>query len=59
MTDIFDVLQVNLGSLYVNDFNGFGRTYRVITQADAPFRMQADDIGLLKVRNSAGDMLPL
>ena len=59
LTDIFDTLQVNLGSLYVNDFNRFGRTYRVITQADAPFRMQAEDIGLLKVRNSAGDMIPL
>ncbi len=59
LTDIFDTLQVNLGSLYVNDFNRFGRTYRVITQADAPFRMQAEDIGLLKVRNAAGEMIPL
>ncbi|MHC1473033.1 efflux RND transporter permease subunit, partial [Klebsiella pneumoniae] len=48
LTDIFDTLQVNLGSLYVNDFNRFGRTYRVITQADAQFRMQPEDIGLLK-----------
>ncbi|HBY0036368.1 TPA: efflux RND transporter permease subunit [Klebsiella pneumoniae] len=59
LTDIFDTLQVNLGSLYVNDFNRFGRTYRVITQADVPFRMQAEDIGLLKVRNAAGEMIPL
>ncbi|GKP80973.1 resistance-nodulation-cell division efflux transporter [Klebsiella quasipneumoniae] len=59
LTDIFDTLQVNLGSLYVNDFNRFGRTYRVITQADAQFRMQPEDIGLLKVRNAAGDMIPL
>ena len=50
---------MNLGSLYVNDFNRFGRTYRVITQADAQFRMQPEDIGLLKVRNAAGDMIPL
>ncbi|EYS92816.1 transporter [Cupriavidus sp. SK-4] len=59
LTDVFDALQVNLGSLYVNDFNRFGRTYRVIAQADAPFRMQAEDIGLLKVRNAAGEMIPL
>ncbi len=56
---IFETLQVNLGSLYVNDFNRFGRTYRVVVQADAPFRMQPDDIGRLKVRNIAGEMIPL
>ncbi|KCV62787.1 multidrug efflux pump BpeF [Bordetella bronchiseptica 99-R-0433] len=59
LTDVFETLQINLGSLYVNDFNRFGRTYRVMAQADAPFRMQAEDIGLLKVRNSAGEMIPL
>ncbi|KGD90180.1 transporter [Achromobacter sp. RTa] len=59
LTDVFETLQINLGSLYVNDFNRFGRTYRVMAQADAPFRMQADDIGLLKVRNATGDMIPL
>ncbi|MGE8686232.1 MAG: efflux RND transporter permease subunit [Achromobacter sp.] len=59
LTDVFETLQINLGSLYVNDFNRFGRTYRVMAQADAPFRMQADDIGLLKVRNANGDMIPL
>jgi len=59
LTEVFDTLQVNLGSLYVNDFNRFGRTYRVMAQADAPYRMQAQDIGLLKVRNAAGEMIPL
>ena len=59
LTAIFDTLQVNLGSLYANDFNRFGRTYRVMVQADAPFRMQAEDIGRLKVRNAAGEMIPL
>lgn len=59
LTEVFDTLQVNLGSLYVNDFNRFGRTYRVIAQADAQFRMQAEDIGMLKVRNAQGDMIPL
>ncbi|AFK54084.1 efflux RND transporter permease subunit [Tistrella mobilis] len=59
LTAIFETLQVNLGSLYANDFNRFGRTYRVMVQADAPFRMQAEDIGRLKVRNAAGEMIPL
>ena len=56
---VFDTLQINLGSFYVNDFNRFGRTYRVIVQADAPFRQQAENIGLLKVRNDRGEMIPL
>ncbi|MBC2887467.1 efflux RND transporter permease subunit [Ochrobactrum sp. CM-21-5] len=59
LNTIFETLQVNLGSLYVNDFNRFGRTYRVVVQADAPFRMQPEDIGRLKVRNMAGEMIPL
>ena len=59
LNTIFETLQVNLGSLYANDFNRFGRTYRVMVQAHAPFRMQPEDIGRLKVRNSAGDMIPL
>ena len=59
LNTIFETLQVNLGSLYVNDFNRFGRTYRVLVQADGPFRMQPEDIGRLKVRNAAGDMIPL
>ena len=45
LSDVFDTLQVYLGSLYVNDFNRFGRTYQVIAQADAPFRSHAEDIG--------------
>jgi len=59
LTEIFETLQVNMGSIYVNDFNRFGRTYKVMVQADAPFRMQSKDIGQLKVRNAAGDMIPL
>lgn len=59
LSAIFETLQINLGSLYVNDFNRFGRTYRVMVQADAPFRMQAEDIGRLKARNAAGEMIPL
>ncbi len=57
--DLNETLQVYLGSLYVNDFNRFGRSYRVIAQADAPFRMDADVIGRLKTRNASGEMAPL
>jgi len=59
VTDIFDTLQIYLGSLYVNDFNKFGRTYSVRLQADAPYRARAEDIGLLKVRATTGEMVPL
>ena len=59
LADVFESLQVYLGSLYVNDFNRFGRTYKVTAQADADHRMQAEVIGRLQVRNAAGDMLPL
>ncbi len=59
VTDIFDTMQVYLGSLYVNDFNRFGRTFQVIAQADMPFRDEASDIGQLKTRNMAGEMVPL
>ena len=59
LSAVFETMQINLGSIYVNDFNRFGRTYRVMVQADAPFREQAEDIGQLKVRNGAGEMIPL
>ena len=59
VTDIFDTLQIYLGSLYVNDFNRFGRTYSVRVQADAPFRARSDDVGKLKVRAGSGEMVPL
>jgi multidrug efflux pump len=57
--DIYDTMQVNLGSLYVNDFTKFGKTYQVIVQADAPYRADAQAIAQLKTRNAAGDMVPL
>ena len=57
--DVFDSMQVYLGSEYVDDFNKFGRTYEVIAQADAPFREKADDILHLQVRNQSGAMVPL
>ncbi|GIL03996.1 MAG: multidrug efflux RND transporter permease subunit [Betaproteobacteria bacterium] len=59
VTDVFDTMQIYLGSLYVNDFNRFGRTYQVKLQADAPFRAHAEDIGKLKTRNDRGEMVPL
>jgi multidrug efflux pump subunit AcrB len=59
LTDVFQTLQVYLGSAYVNDFSRFGRTYRVIAQADAPFRSSPDGIGQLQVRNAQGAMVPL
>jgi multidrug efflux pump len=57
--DIYDTMQVNLGSLYVNDFTRFGKTYQVVVQADAPFRADASAITNLKTRNAAGEMVPL
>ena len=59
ISDIFDTLQVYLGSLYANDFNRFGRTYQVNVQADQRFRLNAEQIGQLKVRNDRGEMIPL
>jgi multidrug efflux pump len=59
VSDVFDTMQTYLGSIYVNDFNRFGRTYQVIAQADTPFRDKPSDIAQLKVRNSSGEMVPL
>jgi len=59
LSDIYDTMQVNLGSLYVNDFTKFGKTYQVVVQADAPFRADAAAITNLKTRNAAGAMVPL
>jgi multidrug efflux pump len=57
--DVFNTMQTYLGSQYINDFNRFGRTYEVIAQADTQFRSTPSDIAQLKVRNNAGDMVPL
>jgi hydrophobe/amphiphile efflux-1 (HAE1) family protein len=58
-TDVFQTLQLYLGSQYVNDFNYLGRTYQVIAQADGQFRQSAQDISRLKVRNAANEMVPI
>ena len=58
--DIFDALQSTMGSLYVNDFNKFGRTYRVQLQADSKYRSRPEDLGNVYVRSvTSGEMLPI
>lgn len=59
LTDLFSTLQIYLGSIYINDFNLFGRVYRVMAQADAAFRQKTEDIGNLYTRNIEGEMVPL
>jgi multidrug efflux pump len=59
LSDVFSTLQIYLGSLYVNDFTLFNRNYQVTAQADSKFRLTPEDIGKLKTRNAAGDMVPL
>jgi hydrophobe/amphiphile efflux-1 (HAE1) family protein len=59
LQNVFETMQINLGSLYVNDFNRFGRTYQVVAQADAEFRQHGEDILRLKTRNEKGDLVPL
>ncbi|NVB85549.1 MAG: efflux RND transporter permease subunit [Kofleriaceae bacterium] len=59
LTELFETLQVYLGSAYVNDFSRFGRTYQVIAQADAPYREHAEQIGELRTRNASGDLVPV
>jgi HAE1 family hydrophobic/amphiphilic exporter-1 len=56
---VFNTLQANLGSVYVNDFNLFGKTFKVMMQADHNFRDTVDDITRLEVRNTNGEMIPL
>ncbi|MFN3868188.1 MAG: efflux RND transporter permease subunit [Hyphomicrobiaceae bacterium] len=57
--DVFAALQTYLGSTYVNDFNMIGRTYRVTAQADEGFRLEPDDVLRIRVRNEAGETVPL
>src|SRR4029077_20340994 len=59
LANIFDTLQVYLGSVYVNDFNRFGRTFQVRAQAEGASRAEPEDIVRIKTRNLAGDMVPL
>jgi len=59
LSGVFGTLQTYLGSSYVNDFNLFGRTFRVYAQAEAPFRARPEDVANLKTRNAAGDIVPI
>ncbi len=59
LSDVFATLQYYLGGYYVNDFNRFGRTWQVNVQAEAPYRMTATGVRLLRVRNNKGEMIPL
>lgn len=59
MAEVFNTLQIYFGSLYVNDFNKFGRTWQVNVQADTQFRMKVDDLKRLKIRNDHEAMVPL
>jgi multidrug efflux pump len=59
LQNLFETMQIYLGSLYVNDFNRFGRTYEVIAQSDSQFRAHPEDITRLKTRNDKGEMVPL
>jgi hydrophobe/amphiphile efflux-1 (HAE1) family protein len=59
LSSVFDTLQTYLGSVYINDFNRFGRTYSVYAQAEAKYRNKPEDIANLKTRNVNGDMVPI
>jgi multidrug efflux pump subunit AcrB len=59
IAEVFNALQVNLGSLYVNDFNRFGSTWQVVAQADVQYRQEVQDLKQLKVRNERGVMVPV
>jgi hydrophobe/amphiphile efflux-1 (HAE1) family protein len=59
LSKVFDTLQTYLGSTYINDFNRFGRTYRVYAQAEPQFRAQPEDVANLKMRNLNGDEVPM
>jgi hydrophobe/amphiphile efflux-1 (HAE1) family protein len=59
LADINETLQIYLGSVYVNDFNLFGRTYQVTAMAEPEFRISPDDVGRLQTRNNQGQMVPL
>jgi hydrophobe/amphiphile efflux-1 (HAE1) family protein len=59
LSSVFDTLQTYLGSVYINDFNRFGRTFQVFAQAEATYRNKPEDIANLKMRNLGGDMVPI
>lgn len=59
LSEVFNTLQAQMGSYYINDFNKFGQTYRVIMQAESMFRSDLDDLEQFYVRSNSGEMVPL
>lgn len=59
LDELFSTMQIYLGSIYINDFNQFGRTYQVIAQADSQYRARPSDVARIKVKSTTGDMIPL
>jgi hydrophobe/amphiphile efflux-1 (HAE1) family protein len=59
VTNVFEAMRVFMGSAYVNDFNMFGRTYRVTAQADGDYRLDAESVSKIRVRSTEGQMVPL
>jgi len=59
LSEVFNTLQAQMGSLYINDFNKFGQTYQVIMQAESPFRSDLSDMENYYVRSDSGEMIPL
>ena len=59
LNEIFMTLQAQMGSLYINDFNKFGQTYKVIMQAESPYRSDLSDLDHFYMKSSSGDMVPL
>lgn len=59
LTDVFEAMQVNFGGSQVNDFNEFGRTYKVVVQADMSYRNEVDALRFMFVRGEGGQMIPL
>ena len=57
--EVFEALEIFIGSAYVNDFNYLGRTFRVTAQADAPYRLTPDDVERIRIRNNDGEMVPM
>ena len=59
LTDVYNTIQANMGGLFVNYYNDFGRTWQVYVEAEAPYRANTDNLGQFYVRNSQGETVPL
>jgi hydrophobic/amphiphilic exporter-1 (mainly G- bacteria), HAE1 family len=59
LTDVYNTIQANMGGLFVNYYNEFGRTWQVYVESEAPYRSNTDKLGEFYVRNNQGEMVPL